>query len=119
MLDYQEAVRLISEYWFLGGEYKFAISKTIEYPFGWLFFFDTLCSEEEQEKIGLIYFAFSGIFPSIIDKNNGTIHPVEFHLELPFNTHRAVKKYALANGYEWKPEWEVEFDKNTTYFKFE
>lgn len=33
--------------------------------------------------------------------------------------YRVVKKYALANGYEWKPEWEVEFDKNATYLKFE
>ncbi len=61
-------MRLISEYWYLCGKYKFAIYKTVEYPFGWLFFFGTLLTEEEQEEIGLINIVFSNKFPSIVDK---------------------------------------------------
>lgn len=99
-----------------------AISKTVEYPFGWFFFFDTTASKEEQEKIGLFDYVFSGIYPSLVDKNTDALESFNIYYEAPFHSNRVVKQYALKYGYEWKPEWEVEFDmndKSVSYLKFE
>ncbi len=94
----------------------------MEYPFGWLFFFDTILSEEEQEKIGLIYFALSNKYPTLIDKHTGSLESFNVYYEPPYHSNKHIKEHALKNGYEWKTAWEVEFDmndKSVSYLKFE
>ena len=74
MLNYQEACAIFNKHWNIENNYlKMAISKTVEYPFGWFFFFNTTASKEEQEKIGLFDYVFSGIYPSLVDKNTGAL----------------------------------------------
>jgi hypothetical protein len=123
MLNYQDAVLLVADYWGLkGDEYQFDTYKTVEYPFGWLFFFASILSKQEKEKIGEVYFVLYGIYPTLIDKNTGSLESFNVYYEPPYHSNKHIKEYALKNGYEWKTAWEVEFDmndKSVPYLKFE
>ena len=87
MLSYQEAVSLvereIARFDSLpdGDSWAVHLDKTIERPFGWVFFFDsTLHAQTGEAK-----YAVAGNAPLIIDRNTGEV--------VPTGTARPVEQY--------------------------
>ena len=123
MINYEQALAKIKNYCHLDDiafeKYAIHITNVFEYPFGWLFIIKGEASPEIIAEIGDFEYTFSIPWPQFVSKFDGEVQAMNYYYTPPFVIYTPLKAYAKSKNYEWKPEWEVEFDKNATYLKFE